>query len=804
MNEHTHVQRQLANYRELSAAERRSVDRHAQECAACAETLAAYAKMDRALADLPPLRPDPALRSKFQAALLARRKGDGLMSWRQIPTTAAQLAFLLAVLFLGWMFWQQLTAPEEILPAVVVDDREDEAEATAVPTTAVPATDAPTPEATAAIDEEPPTPISTAAWPQTQTVAGFPVTLRDVRHDEMGITLWLDITAWGSLAGARLMDDQGRPYFQQNATSEISDEGDLVSWEISFNPPPETARRLTLFVSLEVHVAAEETVTIDLDGRQIGDQWEIQEAIMVGGLPTAFSQAALAPPQATDAGTLTARPSLELTADSVVRDNARLLCLFLQPTLDAVGYFGGCRTNGAQVTAYYELQGDWPTEPLSLAVRGQVSLQEAYAFSWNLPGQPEIEPPPVAAVVPQPLTPILQANAIEINPSYHPDAPYRWSADNQWVAFWSESGGQPGTIHFLNRQTTQTCPFPQELNFMTHAVGWLPTGEAVVYERLWLAGWQGMPCGDDWQTVDDISQIYPLPTPAFAPISPDGAYLAQMRLAPNAAGDWLTTLTISDRQTGEPLNTVSWKDYFTTTSPNLSIMSERLERGHLTGYWLDNETYLIPSALDQGPLLATADGDVIRLALDIFDVPDYVSGQGDWYLTATAVQNPISQAYDFLLTSSGLVSDEMPYPLLYHSGSGLVERLDRERPSQLRELRFVGNGRWLIRYPTSLGDRPPLWIRPLTPPGNDLYTDLTNGTALIQSFAPYADYMADIEPNGRVIIRALPEGTTLAIWDAPDYRLSPEALWSWDGRFLLLSGENRDNGQAALFLIPLD
>jgi hypothetical protein len=808
MNEHTHVQRQLANYRELSAAERRSADRHAQECVVCAETLAAYAKMDRALADLPPLRPDPALRSNFQAALLARRKGDGLMSWRQIPTTAAQLAFLLAVLFLGWMFWQQLTAPEEILPAAVVDDREDETEATAVPTTAVPATDAPTPEPTAAIDEEPPTSISTAAWPQTQTVAGFPVTLRDVRHDETGITLWLDITAWGSLAGARLVDDQGRPYFQQNAASDIGD--DLVSWEISFNRPPETARRLTLLVSLEVSATAEETVTIDLDGRQIGDQWEIQETVMVGGLPATFRQARLAPPHVTDAGALTEYPSLELTADTVAQDNARLINLFLRPPIVTAGVFGGGRYSMQEIVAYYELRDGLPSEPLTLAVEGRLALDEAYAFSWALPGQPEFEPLPVTAVVPQSLTPIFQANRIEVNPMYLSEGPYRWSADNQWVAFWSKEGGQPGTIHFLNTQTMQTCPFIQELYFSRHAVGWLPSGEAVVYEKSRLTGWRGAPCGNDWQAVEDISQIYLRPTPStLSPISPGGDYLAEMRFAPDAQGVWLGTLTIQDRQTGTTLNTATWQHMGNT--PNLYVnwryLNEAMAEGRMPeGSWLDSETYLVDASLDQGPLLVTAGGDVIRPALDLFNVPNYVAGQGDWYLTVTAVKNPISQAYDFLLSSAGFAMDESPYPLLYHSGSGIVERLDGERPSQLHGFLFVGNGRWLIRYPPPFPEdnRLPLWIRPLTPPGNDLYTDLTNGTALVQSFAPYADYMADIEPNGRVVIRALPEGTPLAIWDAPDYRLSMEALWSRDGRYLLVAGEPRSGGQAALFLIPVE
>jgi anti-sigma factor RsiW len=72
MKSHSEIKELLALYRDLDAASRREVDQHVQECAACAEQLAAYQTMDWELAKLTDPRPDTRLRDEFYSAIGAR------------------------------------------------------------------------------------------------------------------------------------------------------------------------------------------------------------------------------------------------------------------------------------------------------------------------------------------------------------------------------------------------------------------------------------------------------------------------------------------------------------------------------------------------------------------------------------------------------------------------------------------------------------------------------------------------------------------------------------------------------------
>lgn len=103
MDRDRHVEEQLAAYRDLDDVEKRRVEQHVAKCAECAETLAAYQAMDRALANLPAPQPDKRLQKGFYAAinrnwarkLLTRIRR--LFAWPSTPDTRHLLRFSLSL-----------------------------------------------------------------------------------------------------------------------------------------------------------------------------------------------------------------------------------------------------------------------------------------------------------------------------------------------------------------------------------------------------------------------------------------------------------------------------------------------------------------------------------------------------------------------------------------------------------------------------------------------------------------------------------------------------------------------------------
>ena len=85
----------LAVYRELGDAERRRVDAHMAQCAACAEAFAAYRRQDKALAALPPLEPRSAWVSEVRYRTVACPAAAAASLRRWVPVTA--LALLLSL-----------------------------------------------------------------------------------------------------------------------------------------------------------------------------------------------------------------------------------------------------------------------------------------------------------------------------------------------------------------------------------------------------------------------------------------------------------------------------------------------------------------------------------------------------------------------------------------------------------------------------------------------------------------------------------------------------------------------------------
>jgi hypothetical protein len=73
MRGHIEIEKQLAIYRGLTAAEQRSVDAHVGSCGACAARQAIYAEMDGLIASLTDLRPSARLSQGLDAILRGER-----------------------------------------------------------------------------------------------------------------------------------------------------------------------------------------------------------------------------------------------------------------------------------------------------------------------------------------------------------------------------------------------------------------------------------------------------------------------------------------------------------------------------------------------------------------------------------------------------------------------------------------------------------------------------------------------------------------------------------------------------------
>jgi nucleoid-associated protein YgaU len=113
MKSHSEIKELLALYRDLDAASRREVDQHVQECAACAEQLAAYQTMDWELAKLTDPRPDTRLRDEFYSAIGARdRQADRRMDLSLLAGRAFELALVtLLIVGLGFTLRGRLQSP---------------------------------------------------------------------------------------------------------------------------------------------------------------------------------------------------------------------------------------------------------------------------------------------------------------------------------------------------------------------------------------------------------------------------------------------------------------------------------------------------------------------------------------------------------------------------------------------------------------------------------------------------------------------------------------------------------------------
>ena len=139
MNKHQHINQLLATYRDLSKSEKEMVDEHLKICSTCAEKLADYQTIDRALNRLReqdlsrlPISLNPTFSSPIVRTDAGSPQGhQGGHFWKYLPTLFGQLVGLVALLFLVIYLVMLLGGSRRNHPAAV--DLQDASVATSQP-----------------------------------------------------------------------------------------------------------------------------------------------------------------------------------------------------------------------------------------------------------------------------------------------------------------------------------------------------------------------------------------------------------------------------------------------------------------------------------------------------------------------------------------------------------------------------------------------------------------------------------------------------------------------------------------------
>jgi hypothetical protein len=656
----------------------------------------------------------------------------------------------------------------------------------------------------------------TEAMPQTQTIDGVSITLLDVVYGDDEMVIEAALGRPERVATVRLFDDKNRPYSTtQTPRAEYQPETGQALLTLRFPPVAADAQQLTLQLSLEISREADRTLLLDLNGRQWGDVWPLDETVQLGDWPVRLTQARLAPPSQEAVGPPSAFARLEITVEPILVPGVSLGCLFIRWE-NSTGPGSGCSSGPEQIIAYLDLPDGLPTQPQPLTIEGALYLDGPWQFTWALPDATAVSPtatPDTADLLPQPLTPIFTAPDIRLWSRIWMMDDRQWATNSDWFGFGVIGEEQEddraflGHIHFLNLHSQEVCPFPHHQGHhqgdMMQMVGWAEDDTAVLYnaQQPIGAGWQGIPCTDTWQPVADITDLYlPPHLQLYSLISPDETYRIEALVTEEGQGNIWINLSLIEQASGLAVNNFTYlhEGSRPNSFPNVWYLRENPGAGR----WLDDETFLVNMTLDQGPLLLTTGGEVINLARDLFDVPERIGQQGEFLLWAEAVYQADTDTFDFLLSANFNVNAAPP-ALLYHGDSGIVEQL----PAEASQFVFSANGRWLAVYPqpamtTSSQVRYDRWLRPVKPAGNENYYLLPDEAHRHRHLDANWERLAVVDSAaGRVTIQTIPDETPLAIWTTADYTLHNTAAWSPNGRFLLLSGTHKESGEDGLFML---
>ncbi len=393
------------------------------------------------------------------------------------------------------------------------------------------------------------------------------------------------------------------------------------------------------------------------------------------------------------------------------------------------------------------------------------------------------QPPPTGTPASVLLTPVATAAAIRFE---------SWSPNGDWLAYWSSTEAEaasnnypfpPGTLHFLNVDTSQTCANPEfAAHDYTDRLVWRSSGQVIV-----LSGGcanLGRPCSQEFESITCRG-----PNATVEPngaLSPNGQYQAVTVPDLQSDGTLSVTTTVADSSSGHVENRITWK-----------------HRGGLGGLgvggrWLTNDQFLIYETLDRGPLLVQVGGDVIQVAPELFGLPPVISPDREDFVGPRGAGAAVAGTENYHLVIYGIgLESGLPTVKFYHSETGEVEELSFR---YVWSPEFSPDGRWLLLrqpvYPHGY-EESNLWIRPVDPVGSEVHLLAENA-----NYTMWASNWTKVATSAQrtVSIYALPEARLIGSWMADEHDVVPVA-WSPDNRFLAVLGFVSGLSRDALFVV---
>lgn len=385
-----------------------------------------------------------------------------------------------------------------------------------------------------------------------------------------------------------------------------------------------------------------------------------------------------------------------------------------------------------------------------------------------------------------------------------------WSPNGRFLAFWAFSPEEvardftlpPGSLFFLDAETGTICPSPVAVPYDYEQRGeglrYLTDGRVLLHETRERSRWQlGTPCQPDFITVQHPEN---LPVAERDPArSPGGGY----RVVTVAGEGWTMETRLLDAR-GNLRAQARW----TRPDAEGSI--------GVGGWWVAEGQFLIPFTPDQGPLLLSEDGTVIRLA-----PPEGPAGL-EGMVQALAGRAEPGGSFHVVIRE---IREGKRTFWLYHGENGRWEAI---REAGMEAAGLSPDGRWLWGIQTARGagetsapisapqERPrqPSATRTIPPPAaREMFVRAVDGSegsarrwalrgAAIE-WAPSGRWILELG-EGWVELRTAPEGRVAQRWEIEGYG-DWEALWAPDDRWIALIGHfpsGQPGAQNGLFLLP--
>lgn len=383
-----------------------------------------------------------------------------------------------------------------------------------------------------------------------------------------------------------------------------------------------------------------------------------------------------------------------------------------------------------------------------------------------------IQPIVRATVEPIPIEPLIVAPQILFA---------GWSPMGDWFAFHTFTAEQdekldlivegpisypPASLHFYHVPFGQSCQYPRPVEVGNGSPTWLPDGKVLLQvSGTWF---QGTPCSDDFSIVGDPEFLQThLPDPG---LSPKGTYRAE-RVYECRDGFVDNTLSITRVATGEQVNHIDWLDE--------ALIGSCWDQSP-GGQWVEDDIFLIPQTLEQGPLLVEAGQRITQIAPDLFGEPISPCSEESCRLYhAFSIRAEGSQDPHFLLAAGDRYEQEREYRL-YHPENGEIEKLPYPA------IWWPGHspdGDWLL-MDDQPGEHNTLWIRRIDPPEGAFRLFITGVRFLTWSAS--GQKVATTGRDSRISTFSFPEGSASGSWHMHDY--DPGPIWSPDEENIVLIG----------------